>query len=73
MTPVSGETSLAMIQSQPLRVSFALAFAIDVLGLGRKADARAADALLCGCAIVARMSGFRSAPAAAVRRPCLPF
>ena len=38
MTPVSGDTSLATIQSQPLRASLALAFAIDVLGLGGKAD-----------------------------------
>ena len=36
--PLSGDTSLATIQSAPLRCSFALAVLDQLFGLGRKAD-----------------------------------
>ena len=57
MMPVDGDTSLARIQSQPLRAQLGLGVVGDVFGLGGKADHQFRP-LLFVCAMVERMSGF---------------
>ena len=68
MTPVSGDTSLATIQSQPLRASFSLACSMTC------SVSAAKPITSCGrfdlrCATVARMSGFSTSESSGAPLP----
>ena len=66
MMPVAGDTSLATIQSHPLRVELLLGIGDDVLGLGGKPDHQLRPLAVLRWATVARMSGFSTSASAGV-------